>query len=134
VVAVSAAMLVPPAQSQPRTTAPDVYVNVYVTMTDTKFILSRHGGPRGADARFVLHNVGKHPHAFTLGTAKAGTGLQSGFSKTIMPGKQDILILFLDYRGKVPYFGGLPADRSKPGMRGDFTIGACLPGDNVDGC
>ncbi len=36
--------------------------------------------------------------------------------------QQKILLLFLDYRGKVPYYGALPADRAKPGMKGIFTI------------
>ena len=53
-----------------RTTAPDSYVNIHVTMTDTKFTLSRHSGPPGSDARFILRDVGKKPHAFQLGTRR----------------------------------------------------------------
>jgi hypothetical protein len=30
--------------------------------------------------------------------------------------------LFLDDRGKIPYFNDLPADRGKPGMRGLFLV------------
>lgn len=120
-----------------RTTAPDSYVNIHVTMTDTKFTLSRHSGPAGSDARFILRDVGKKPHAFQLGTAKAGIGFQSGFNTTVKPGQQKILILYLDYRGaKVPYFGSMPSDRHKAGMKGIFTVGACLKvsAQNVDGC
>jgi hypothetical protein len=102
-------------------------VNINVTMTDTKFMLSRHEGPAGSDARFILHNIGKKPHSFQLGTAKIGTGSQSGFSTLVKPGQQKIMILYLDYRGaKVPYFGNLPGDRNKAGMKGEFKIGACL--------
>jgi len=39
----------------PLTTAPDLYVTVNVTMTNTNFVLSVHTAPRGADARFVIH-------------------------------------------------------------------------------
>jgi hypothetical protein len=31
-------------------------------------------------------------------------------------------VLFLDHRGQVAYYGSLADDRSKPGMRGVFTI------------
>jgi len=120
-----------------RTTAPDSYVNIDVTMTDTKFTLSRHTGPAGSDARFILHNIGKKAHSFQLGTAKSGIGFQSGFNALVKPGQQKILILYLDYRGaKVPYFGNLPADRNKPGMKGMFTVGNCLKvsAQQVDGC
>ena len=67
---------------------------------------------------------------------RRGLGLQSGFSATVKPHKQKILILFLDYRGKVPYYGGLKVDRSKAGMRGKFDIGPCLKveAQEVDGC
>ena len=133
-VVLGVAALVPAVYAQPKTTAPNVYVNIHVTLTDSRIILDRHTGPRGADARFIIRNIGTKPHTFTLGTAKPGTGGQRGFSTTLKPGGKDILILFLDYRGPVPYFDGLPADRSKPGMKGIFTIGPCLPGDSIDGC
>jgi len=119
-----------------RTTAPDNYVDVHVTMTNTKFTLSRHEGPRGSDARFILKNVSNKPHNFELGQQRAGLGIQSGFSATVPPHKQKILILFLDYRGKVAYYGGLKTDRSKPGMKGVFKIGACaaVSASDSDGC
>jgi len=122
---------------QARTTAPDSYVNIKVTMTDTSFTLSRHTGPAGSDARFILHNIGKKAHSFQLGTAKSGLGFQSGFNALVKPGQQKILILYLDYRGaKVPYFGNLPSDRHDAHMRGIFTVGACLKvsAQQVDGC
>ena len=120
-----------------RTTAPNSYVNINVTMTDTKFTLSTHTGPAGSDARFIIRDIGKKAHAFQLGTKKAGLGFQSGFTATVKPGQQKIMILYLDYRGgKVPYFGSMPADRNKPGMKGIFKIGACLKvsAQQVSGC
>ena len=120
-----------------RTTAPDSYVNIHVTMTDTKFTVSRHEGPAGSDARFIIRDIGKKAHAFQLGKAKAGVGFQSGFNATVKPGQQKILILYLDYRGAVvPYFGSMPADRNNAAMKGTFKVGACLKvsAQNVDGC
>jgi hypothetical protein len=115
------------------TTAPDLYVNVNVTMTNSRFILSVDTAPRGADARFVLHNVSNQPHNFALGNGPVGTGVQSGFSVTVKPGQQKILVLFLDNRGAVHYHGGLPADRNKPGMKGVFIIGPCTHYEQITG-
>jgi hypothetical protein len=106
-------------------------------MTDTSFTLSRHEGPGGSDARFIIRDTGKKPHDFQLGNKKTGLGFQSGFKADLKPGQQKILILYLDYRGvKVPYFGSLPYDRNNPRMKGVFKIGACLKvsAQNVDGC
>lgn len=118
---------------RPLTTAPNLYVTVNVTMTNTKFVLSVHAAPRGADARFVLHNASNKPHNFAIGSNKYGTGVQTGFSATLRPGQQKILILFLDIRGKVAYYPGLPADRNQSGMRGEFLVGPCTHYELVTG-
>jgi hypothetical protein len=117
----------------PRTTAPDLYVNVNVTMTNTAFILSTHAAPRGADARFVLHNTSNQPHNFALGKENYGTGVQTGFTATVKPGQTKILILFLDIRGSITYGPGLAADRNKAGMKGTFQIGPCTHYEQVTG-
>lgn len=120
-----------------RTTAPDTYVNIKVTMTDTKFTLSRHEGPQGSDARFIIRNIGTKPHAFQLGRQEHGQGFQSGFNATVNPGQKKILILYLDYRGaKVPYFGSMAADRHDKRMQGTFIVGKCLKASyaSIDSC
>ena len=117
----------------PRTTAPDVYITINVKMTNTRFILSQDTGPRGADARFVLKNVSNRPHTFALGNGKFKSGAQTGFSAKVAPGKQKILILFLDIRGSVQYYPGLPADRKNAGMKGTFRIGPCTHYEMVTG-
>ena len=116
------AALAPAVHAQPRTTIPDVLTNVKVTITDTRITLSRHRVPRGTNARFIISNIGTMTHNFTLGTAKPGQGLPTGFSRTLRPGTQQVILLFLNYRGVLPYFAGLPADRSKPGMKGEFRV------------
>lgn len=116
--------LVPAAQgsARPQTTAPPPVVNVKVTITDTRIGVTPKGAQRGDYARFILVNMGKKPHTFTLGATKRGAGVQTGFSKSLKPNEQKTLLLFLDYRGQVSYRGSLPADRGLPGMKGIFTI------------
>jgi hypothetical protein len=117
--------LVPAAGStvHPGTTAPPETITVKVTITDRAIQMNPRRGQRGALARFVLTNVGKTPHAVSLGHLRHGTGTQTGFvTKALKPNEQQILILFLDFRGVVPYRGTLPADAAKPGMKGIFTI------------
>jgi hypothetical protein len=121
------------APTAPSTTAPDLYVKVNVTITNTRFILSLHSGPRGADARFDIHNVSNKTNIFAIGNEKYDTGVQTGFSTAVKPGQTKILILFLDIRGKLPYYSGLPADRNNPGMKGIFDIGPCTHYEQITG-
>jgi hypothetical protein len=121
----SAAMLAPAAAGAsrgPSTTAPDVFVDIQVTITDSRIGLSRRTAHRGDEARFIIRNVGTKPHSFTLGTTVRGAGAQTGFSRTLKPKEQQVLLLFLNYRGRLPYRSKFPADRAKPGMRGVFKI------------
>lgn len=108
--------------AQPRTTAPPPTVTVKVTITDASITMRPRRAQRGALARFVLLNLGKQSHTFKLGHERHGTGSQTGFTKALRPREQSVHIFFLDYRGKLPYLGALPTDRSKPRMKGVFTI------------
>jgi hypothetical protein len=123
-VAVAAAALAQGATSfaRPQTTAPPPVVDVKVTISDSAIRMTPKRAFRGDYARFILVNVGKKPHTFTFGAKTKGTGVQTGFTKPLRPNEQKILLLFLDYRGKVSYFGSLAADRTKAAMRGIFTI------------
>jgi hypothetical protein len=94
-------------------------------MTDTKFVVSKHSGPRGADAKFVIHNTSNKPHNFSLGRENYGEGTQTGFTVTVKPGQRITKVLYLDIRSKLKYFPGLAADRDKKGMEGVFSIGPC---------
>ena len=137
VAAVSAVALVPAAHGKadrPLTTAPNVFVEIHVTITDERISLSRHRANRGDMGRFVVLNAGKEPHTFAIGHSTHGTGQnaqgqgksqygkQSGFSATLKPKEQRTYLLFLDFRGPVPYSSTSAADRGKPGMKGIFTI------------
>ena len=122
--AASALALIPAAQSaiQPRTTAPPQVITIKIMITDTAIRMSPRSAPRGDMGRFILVNAGKKRHTFALGHERRQTGTQTGFTKTLAPGQQSILLLYLDYRGTMPYLGTLPADRVKPAMKGTFKI------------
>jgi hypothetical protein len=107
---------------QPRTTAPPEVVTIKIMITDNAIRMNPKAAPRGDMARFILVNAGKKPHTFALGHQHRQTGSQTGFTRSLKPGAQHILILFLDYRGTLPYLGTLPADRTKPAMKGTFRI------------
>ena len=121
---VAAVALAPAAQSfvRPSTTAPPEVITVKITMTDTAFRVSPKSAPRGDIGRFILVNRGTKSHAFALGHTRHGTGSQTGFTRTMKPGQQAVLILFLDYRGLLPYRGTLPHDRNLAAMKGTFKI------------
>jgi hypothetical protein len=110
------------AQARPLTTAPTLVLTVNVAITDAHIVLDHHRGPRGIEARFVIKNEGARAHNFTFKATKAAAGVQAGFSRTLEPHKQAVVRVFLDFRTKVPYFDGLPADRRNRAMRGTFTI------------
>jgi hypothetical protein len=128
-VAVLAAALVVPGAlgttrgaARPNTTIPDVFLPVHVTMTDSRISLDRKSGHRGDEVRFTIRNAGTKTHNFTLGTTKRGQGYQVGFSTTLKPKQEKVFLLFLDYRGSLPYKSIVKADLKKPGMRGIFKI------------
>jgi hypothetical protein len=116
--------LVPAAQSaeQPQTTAPPPVSNIKVIITDSGITVKPKLAQRGSMGRFILVNTGKKPHTFVLGHERRGTGVQTGFKKALKPSQQSVLILFLDFRGLIPYHAPLPADQSKPRMKGFFRI------------
>ena len=115
--ALSALALLGVAQRAQSTTAPPPVVDVRVTITDSAIRMSPKGAFRGDFARFILVNAGKKPHTFTFGGAKRGAGVQTGFTQLLKPRQQKILLLFLDYRGRITYY-----DRANPTMKGIFTI------------
>ena len=108
--------------ARPTTTAPPPIVTIKVMITDSKIAMIPKRAQRGVMAQFILINRGAKPHTFKLGHQRHGTGTQTGFTRALKPSSQSIFIYYLDYRGKLPYLAPLPADRSKPGMRGVFTL------------
>jgi hypothetical protein len=121
--ALSAALVVPAAATaHPNTTVPDVFVPVHVTITDKGMTLDRHTANRGDEVRFTIRNAGTKVHSFQLGATKPGQGKQVGFSTTPKPRAQKQYLVFLDYRGPLPYRSTIKTDLSKPKMHGVFKI------------
>ena len=85
-------------------------------------MLDPSSAPRGVEARFVIKNAGAKAHNFTLSGRTSPTGVRQVFSRTLEPHQRKIVPLLLDRRARVSYFGGLPADRVKLGMRGFFVV------------
>jgi len=92
-------------------------VNVRVTITDAQISLDRRTMPRGAAGRFFVRNTGTRAHDFTL----AGNHVLL-YPVKVKPKTQKILLVYFDYRGALSYRSSLPYDRSKPGMKGTFTV------------
>jgi hypothetical protein len=110
------------AHAQPDTTVPTTVLSVHVTITDSRITLDRQSAPRGVEGRFVIKNVGTRTHNFTLDIGATGAGGTPLLTQTLAAHHQAVVKLFLDYRARVQYLDRLPADRSKPGMRGVFVV------------
>ena len=128
VIAVSAVALVPAAAgtagpartAAPRTTEPVDWVDIRVTITDTRIRLSRTSVERGVVGRFIIRNIGARVHDFTFGDPTSPAGhVTSGPLKR--NGKKTLLA-FLDYRGSFPYQSTVKADANRAGMKGKLTI------------
>jgi hypothetical protein len=108
------------AQARPLTTAPTLRIDIHVTISDKQIVLDRHKAPRGVEAHFIIRNVGREKHTFTLNGLKTPTGKQQGFSETLRPGGRKTVRVFLDFRGRFSYHDGV--DRTTAGMSGVFVI------------
>jgi hypothetical protein len=108
---------------RPLTTVPDVFLTIHVTITDARISLDRRSARRGDVVRFVIRNAGNKPHTFVLGKKVArGAGAQTGFTSSLKPKQEKLVLLFMDYRGPLPYRSTLAHDLGKPGMKGIFKI------------
>jgi hypothetical protein len=124
-VAASVTLVVPAAHGVTRTTEPDVYNMVDVTLTDTKIVLSDKSAGRGEGVDFKIRNAGKKTHSFALlASSPVIISLdRAGFSTPLLkPGKTAVISVFMDSRGSFVYRSLAKADRAKPGMHGKFTV------------
>jgi hypothetical protein len=60
------------------TTAPNVFFNIHVTLTNSRIIMDNRDAPRGTYARFIVRNTGTRPLNFTLGRRSAAPGRSRG--------------------------------------------------------
>jgi len=126
--AVSAALVLAPSAAQgvtggPRTTEPDEYLIINVTITDTKIKVSDRTAQRGNGVDFHVRNLGRLPHNFVFQGAGAiglsDLGLQTPVLK---PRQSRVLQLYMDYRGTFVLHSTVKKDVNKPGMKVNFTV------------
>jgi hypothetical protein len=123
VAALAAAVSAATIPSARATTEPIEEIDIHVTIRDSGITLDRKSAPRGAAGRFIVFNLGKKPHTFTLGSKNVvsiSKGLTTG---VIKPGaKVKVLLVYLDFRGALTYRSVVKADLKNPRFRGTFTI------------
>ncbi len=109
-----------PGFGRPQTTNPGTYETVKVTLTEVSTTVRPNVSTRGVTAVFVITNRGKKTHTWVIGDTTRGPGKTIGFARTLRPGQQKTVVLFLDFRGRLPYFS--PGAAQKAAMRGSFKI------------
>ena len=102
-----------------RTTAPGAYLTVRVTLTDKGVSMSPRTAPRGTVAIFLISNRSGAPHSLLVGDVARGPGKKIGFLVKLEPNGQKRIVMFLDYRGPLPYGS---ADLGKTRLQGTFRV------------
>lgn len=102
------------------TNVPAIFT-VKVTLTDSRIAMSPNHAVRGSTITFVLVNRGKKTHTFVIGDVKRGTGHGQGFAQVLRPNQQFSKVMFLDYRGVLPFSSRAGTTKTVV-ARGAFTI------------
>jgi hypothetical protein len=107
-----------PALSRPQTTNPGAFETVKVVITDSSISVKPKFSGRGVTGIFVITNRGKKAHKWVIGDTTRGPGKNIGFARMLKPEQQQTIVLFLNYRGVLPYY----SPDIQNGKRGIFTI------------
>jgi hypothetical protein len=110
-----------PAFSRPLTTNPGSYKTVKVTLRDGSITVEPRVAVRGETAIFIITNRGTKAHTWVIGDITRGLGKNIGFGRTVQPGQQTTVPLFLDYRGLLPYYSPKSAGSARA-LKGIFRI------------
>lgn len=110
-----------PSFARPLTTNAPAILIVKVTITDKSIVVRPNHAPRGTSATFVLTNRGSKTQKWILGSGSTrGAGKTIGFASVLAPDQQKNVVMYLDYRGALPY------SASKIGggtvLKGSFSI------------
>lgn len=84
------------------TNVPAIFT-VKVTIKDKSIAMVPNHAVRGSTITFILTNRGSKTHTFVIGDATRGTGKGQGFKQTLKPNQQFTKVMFLDYRGTMPF-------------------------------
>ena len=100
----AALLIVSPAFGRSQTTNQPAIFTVKVTITDTGIVMSPRHAVRGSTVTFILTNRGRKTHTFVIGDVKRGPGYGQGFKQVLRPDQQFTKVMYLDYRGVLPFF------------------------------
>ncbi|MCW2977124.1 MAG: hypothetical protein JWM06_2405 [Actinomycetia bacterium] len=92
-----------PGFAHPQTTNAPAILTIKVTITDKSITVRPNAAPRGTSATFILTNRGTKTQKWVLGHTTRGAGKTSGFASVLAPDQQKNVVMFLDYRGSLPY-------------------------------
>jgi hypothetical protein len=91
------------ASARTDTTNAPAFLTIKVTITDSAVTVKPSTALRGTNAIFILTNRGKTTQKWVLGNATRGVGKTSGFASVLAPDQQKNVVMYLDYRGQLPY-------------------------------
>jgi uncharacterized membrane protein len=109
-----------PGLAHPQTTNAPAILIVKVTITDKSITVRPNTAPRGTSATFVLTNRGTKTQKWVLGSTTRGVGQKIGFASVLAPDQQKNVVMFLDYRGLLPYSASQPSTGRV--LKGSFKI------------
>ncbi len=96
-------VLAAPGLARRETTNAPAIVTIRVTVTDDGVTMKPRRALRGSTAIFLLANHATRPHEFVIGDIERGVGKKIGFTVKLGPNGQERIVMFLDYRGLLPY-------------------------------
>jgi hypothetical protein len=114
-------LIAAPGFARPQTTNSPAILQIKVTITDSSVTVRPNAAPRGTNAIFILTNRGKTTKKWVLGNATRGAGKKIGFASVLAPDQQKSIVMFLDYRGPLPYSAS-QLSGAKTVLKGSFRI------------
>ncbi len=118
--ALSLLVAAPAFARQDTTNAPPI-LTIKVTITNHSITVKPNSAARGTNSIFVLTNRGTKRQTWLLGDTTRGAGKKIGFASILAPNQQKTVVMFLDYRGPLPY-SIAPSPGAKATAHGTFTI------------
>ena len=109
-----------PGFAHPQTTNSPAILTIKVTITDHSVTVRPNTAPRGTSATFILTNRGTKTQKWVLGNATRGVGKKIGFASVLAPDQQKSVVMFLDYRGPLPYTASQLGGKTV--LKGSFRI------------
>jgi hypothetical protein len=109
-----------PAFARTDTTNAPAFLTIKVTITDTGVTVKPNAALRGSNAIFTITNRGKKTQKWILGNETRGVGKKSGFAAVLAPDQQKNVVMYLDYRGLLPYSTTTPGGKKE--VHGNFKI------------